>query len=246
MAHFYLAESLASASVGATVSVTGAEAKHAVSVSRIRVGESLSIGNGAGLVVTGEVTEARPDLLSVVAQTVTQFPRPTPALVLAQALAKGGRDESAVQSATELGVDTVIPWAAQRSIVRWDAAKASKGRERWHSIVREASKQSMRPWVPAVGEVATTKQLAARGGSALILVLEPTAEKRLTELSRDELERHDEVVLVVGPEGGVADGELSSLRDAGAVLVKLGDGILRTSTAGPAAIAVLNAQLGRW
>lgn len=246
MAHFYLAEALTAAAVGATVSITGAEAKHAVSVSRIRVGETLSIGNGAGLVVTGEVTEARPDLLSVVAQTVTETPRPLPSLVLAQALAKGGRDESAVQSATELGVDTVIPWAAQRSIVRWDAAKASKGRERWHSIVREASKQSMRPWVPVVGDVSTTKQLAGLCASALVLVLEPTADRRLTAIDRAELEAHEQIVLVVGPEGGVAEGELASFEEAGAVLVKLGDGILRTSTAGPAAIAVLNAQLGRW
>lgn len=242
MAHFYLNEALETAAAGDTVSIDGAEARHAVTVSRIRVGEPLSIGNGSGLVATGTVTVADAALLSIEVASVTQAPLPSPEIHLAQALAKGDRDEFAVQAATELGVDGVIPWAAQRSIVRWEGPKLRKGRERWQAIVREASKQSMRARLPEVHELATTTTLAELAEHAHTLVLEPAAD---IALSAVELDGRD-LVLVVGPEGGISDGELARLVSAGATAVRLGDGVLRTSTAGPAAIAVLSARLGRW
>jgi 16S rRNA (uracil1498-N3)-methyltransferase len=243
MAHFYLNDQLTEAAPGSLVSILGAEAHHAVAVSRIRVGESLSIGNGAGLVVTGAVVEADAARLSIEAGTVRRVPAQTPALILVQALAKGGRDELAIQAATELGVDTVIPWGSQRSVVRWDGAKAVKGRERWASIVREASKQSLRAWVPGVAEVASSRGLATLAESHRMLLLEPTAQEPLTSVGADDSR---DLVLVVGPEGGIAPDELAALTAAGATAVRLGDTVLRTSTAGPAAIAVLNGVLGRW
>ncbi len=242
MAHFYLSEELASAAVGSLISVTGSEARHAVTVSRIAVGESVAIGNGLGLVVTGAVVSAEPGAFVVRVETAVETPQNSQAVWLAQALAKGDRDEHAVQQATELGADGVIPWAAQRSIVKWEGAKIRKGHERWSAIVREASKQSMRAWLPEVADLASTTILAALARDSRMLVLEPTAATALTELQPDGRD----VVLVVGPEGGIAPAELSRLEGSGAMLVRLGDTILRTSTAGPAAIAVLNAQLGRW
>jgi 16S rRNA (uracil1498-N3)-methyltransferase len=166
-----------------------------------------------------------------------------------QALAKGGRDELAIQAATELGVDAVIPWAAQRSIVRWDGPKALKGQQRWASIVREATKQSLRPWIPEVDDQLTTAQLARRAGSTRMLVLEPSAPVGLSSIGLTRLAAGDDerdLMLVVGPEGGVAPAELDALVSAGARAVRLGEAVLRTSTAGPAAIAVLNGILGRW
>lgn len=242
MAHFYLAEALTDAEPGSTVTIEGAEAKHAVAVSRVRVGEKLTIGNGAGLVVTGPVVVAEPSRLSITAEQVSRHPVPSPAITLVQALAKGGRDESAVQAATELGVDAVVPWSARRSIVRWDATKRAKGAERWRAIVREATKQSIRPHVPVVHDVESTGEVARRAAEARVLVLEPSAS---TPVSSIELDDRD-IVLVIGPEGGIDGEELTLLEGAGATLVRLGDGVLRTSTAGPAAIAVLNARLGRW
>lgn len=242
MAHFYLSDDLASASIGSRVSVTGQEARHAVTVSRIAVGESIAIGNGAGLIVTGSVVSAAPAEFVVEVEGVTETPPHSPAIWLAQALAKGDRDEQAVQQAAELGVDGVIPWAAQRSIVKWEGTKARKGHDRWTAIVREASKQSIRPWIPEVADLASTTVLAALAKETRMLVLEPAASVALTSLRSDGRD----VVLVVGPEGGIAPAELSRLEAAGATLVRLGDTILRTSTAGPAAIAVVNAQLGRW
>jgi len=163
-------------------------------------------------------------------------------VILAQALAKGDRDELAVQAATELGVDAVIPWSAGRSISRWEGAKVQKGVDRWIAVTREASKQSMRPWLPDVLDLVSTKQLARLTTETRMLVLEPTASARLTDL---ELDGRD-LVVVVGPEGGLSPDEVDALAAAGAEPVRLGDEVLRTSTAGPAAIAVLNAKLGRW
>lgn len=163
--------------------------------------------------------------------------------MLVQALAKGDRDELAIQAATELGVDEVVPWQASRSVSRWSGPKIDKGIARWTSIVREAAKQAHRAWLPQVTPPATTAQVAARATKALVLVLEPTASVALTAVPLDDA---PEIVLIVGPEGGVAAEELSTLADAGATAVRLGETVLRTSTAGPAALAVLNARLRRW
>lgn len=242
MASLYLTSLIAAdVASGDTVQVTGDEARHAITVARLRAGERVAVGDGAGLVVQGTVAATDGGVLSVVADAVQRDPRPSPELWLAQALAKGDRDELAVQAATELGAAGVIPWAAERSVSRWEGAKVGRGRERWASIVREASKQAIRSHVPEVAELATTTQLTALPG--LVLVLEPTASAPLTTVPLDGAAR---ITLVVGPEGGVAPRELAALESAGAVLVRLGPEVLRTSTAGPAALAVLNARLGRW
>lgn len=242
MAHFYLDESLESAAMGDRVSIVGSEARHAVTVSRISVGESIAIGNGAGLVVRGQVVTAEHSELSIEVATVELDERRSPAVFLAQALAKGDRDELAVQAATELGVDGVIPWTAARSISRWEGTKVAKGRDRWTAVVREASKQSLRSWIPDVLDLASTRQLVKLAAGARMLVLEPTAESTLSALELDDRD----LIIVVGPEGGIAAHEREALAAVGASIVRLGGEVLRTSTAGPAALAVLNAKLGRW
>jgi 16S rRNA (uracil1498-N3)-methyltransferase len=221
---------------GGVVRVTGDEARHAISVARLRVGERVAVGDGRGLIVEGVVASTDAGELAVTVERSRREERPQPELWLAQALAKGDRDELAVQAATELGVSGVIPWQAERSVSRWDA-KAEKGRERWTSIVREASKQAIRSWVPEVAGLASTADLAALPG--LILVLEPTASGAITDVVLDE---HERITLVVGPEGGISPDELARF----STQVRLGPEVLRTSTAGPAALAVLNARLGRW
>jgi len=243
VAHAYLVDDLAATEPGATVVVTGQEARHAVTVSRVRLGEALRVGDGRGLVVDGEVVEAAPDRLVLRVDRVRTEPVPERRLVLVQALAKGDRDELAVQAATELGVDEVVPWAAARSVSRWQGPKVEKGLARWRAIVREATKQAVRAHVPTVSPVAGVRDLAARASGSLVLVLEPSADRALSSV---ELGATGDVVVVVGPEGGIAPHELDALREAGAVPVRLGDSVLRTSTAGPAALAVLAVGLGRW
>ncbi|MCS0499253.1 16S rRNA (uracil(1498)-N(3))-methyltransferase [Protaetiibacter mangrovi] len=241
MASLYLTDALGDPRPGARVEVTGDEARHALQVARIRPGERIAVGDGRGTVVRGAVVEAAPGVLAVEVDEVAHEPEPSPQLWLAQALAKGDRDELAIQAATELGVAGVIPWAAERSVTRWEGAKVARNEERWRTIVREASKQAIRARVPEVASLTTTAQLAGRPG--LVVVLEPTADVPLSALALDDVAR---ITLVVGPEGGVAPRELARLADAGAVLARLGAEVLRTSTAGPAALAVLNARLGRW
>ena len=244
MAHFFLSATLGTATVGQTVRLDGAEAKHAVTVSRVRPGETLLLGNGAGLVLGVTVLTVDPAELTARVDEVRESAAQTPRIVLVQALAKGDRDELAVQAATELGIDGVIPWAAARSVARWEGAKVAKGQARWAAIVREASKQSIRPWLPAVSTLTSTRQLATLAATTRMLLLEPTASIRLTAVGVPTDDR--DIVLVVGPEGGIAPSELEALEAAGASRVRLGDTVLRTSTAGPAAVAILNATLGRW
>lgn len=242
MALHFVVESASDAAIGDVVSLTGAEAKHAAVVRRLRVGEAVTVGDGAGVWLTGAAEEVSPSRVEVRIVDRRSEQAPMPRIVLVQALAKGDRDELAVQAACELGVDEIVPWQASRSVSRWEGAKAVKGRERWATIVREAAKQAHRAWVPTVSAPVTTAELASRAVSQRVLLLDPTAPVRLSALEPDGRD----LVLVVGPEGGISGDELARLTEAGAERVLLGDSVLRTSTAGPAAIAVLSVALGRW
>ena len=244
MSHLYLDESLdlGVLAPGAQVRLSGDEARHAVTVSRVRPGEQVAVGDGRGTLAQCSVLETAPRELVLEVVSVEITPAPSPRITLVQALAKGDRDELAVQAATELGVDAIVPWSASRSVSRWDGPKAEKGRSRWASIVREATKQSIRPWMPAVAPLTSTAGLPALLEGTRVLLLEPTAQAALTGLRADGRD----LALVVGPEGGIAPAEIERLVAAGAETVRLGASVLRTSTAGPAAIAVLNAELGRW
>lgn len=240
--HFLLDEP-AHALPGDDVVLTGAEAHHAATVRRVRVGEEVTVGDGAGAWLAGECITVTPREVVVRVTSRREVPLPVPRITLVQALAKGDRDELAVQAATELGVDVIVPWHAARSVSRWDTAKAEKGRARWASIVREAAKQAHRAWVPTVDPIQTTKQLVVRAETARLVILEPRAPIALTSL---DLAGASDIVLVVGPEGGITDEELALFTASGATLVRLGETVLRTSTAGPAALAVISAGLGRW
>lgn len=249
MSHRYLAEELTAADWAAQrISVRGPEARHAFTVGRVRLGEQLEIGDGAGRVGSGPVVEASAEQVVIAIERELLEEPPQPAIWLAQALAKGDRDELAVQAATELGVVGVIPWQAERSVVQWRAEKRARGVERWRSIVREATKQALRAWLPAVAEPVAGLALAAHPilQGALVLVLEPEAQQPLGRLAPELLHDAERIVLVVGPEGGIAPAERAALTAAGATEVRLGGSVLRTSTAGPAALAALHTLLGAW
>jgi 16S rRNA (uracil1498-N3)-methyltransferase len=174
-------------------------------------------------------------------EAVEQVEPPTPLTYLVQALAKTDRDERAIEAATELGIDVVLPWAADRSISKWEGTKVEKGLSRWSAIVREATKQSIRAFVPRVGPHLKSSQLLAALDGVHILVLDPTGTVPLSQVELDDRD----IALIVGPEGGITESELSRFSESGATVVSMGSHILRTSTAGPAALAILNAKLGR-
>lgn len=229
---------------GSVFVLGGPEAKHAVSVRRMNVGESIAVSDGAGLKVRGKVAKVLKDTLEVLVESVDALNPPSTKLVLVQALAKGDRDELAIQACTELGVFEVIPWQADRSISIWKAEKKQKGQTRWQTIVTEAAKQSLRAFVPRVSEVLDSAELVQMlRGFDQVMILDPEAGNSITELNAPPI---GSVAIVVGPEGGISEAELSAFAAAGFSSVHLGSGVLRTSTAGMAAISYLQAKLGDW
>jgi 16S rRNA (uracil1498-N3)-methyltransferase len=235
----FFAPTLAATTAGATVLLDGDEGKHAANVRRMRVGEDIQLTNGLGLRVIGKVAGVSPGVVEIAVEQVSDESQAELQITLVQALAKNDRDEMAIQTATELGVNRVIPWQSSRSIVRWDAAKAPKAVARWQSIVDEAAKQSMRSHRVSIDLPMTTPQLAvliAEGQFDQVLVLAPTGSQ---VFDPNAVLSSGRLCLVVGPEGGIDDTELAALCAKGAKLQTLGANILRTSTAGPAVIAAI-------
>ncbi|MDP9435572.1 MAG: 16S rRNA (uracil(1498)-N(3))-methyltransferase [Actinomycetota bacterium] len=221
----------------------GAEGRHAAGSRRMLPGEAVDLVDGRGTRASCRVVSSGRDslVLEVVARAVE--PAPSPRLVLVQALPKGDRGELAVELATEVGLDEVVPWVAARCVMQWKGDRGDKQLQRWRSTAREAAKQSRRAHVPEVAALHTTAQVAARLRGATGLVLHEAASAPLTSVA---LPDDGDVVLVVGPEGGIDERELEVFAEAGAAAVRLGPTVLRTSTAGAAAAAVLSARTGRW
>ncbi|HIY23151.1 MAG TPA: 16S rRNA (uracil(1498)-N(3))-methyltransferase [Candidatus Brachybacterium merdigallinarum] len=255
-AFLILDEVLATAEEGQNLTLDGEEGRHAAKVARIGVGEQILLTDAPGRQVLAEVTAAHKEALDLrLLAAPTPAVQRLPLLTLVQALATGGRDEQAIESATELGVDRIVPWIAQRSVSVWRGEKLAKGRAKWESTARAAVKQCRRPGIPVVAGAVNTSALAAlvdeevRAGALVIVLHEQESvalmslAPQLREASADGVE---EIIVVVGPEGGIAAAELDQLRDAGARTVRLGPEVLRSSTAGPSALAVLSALVGRW
>jgi len=231
------------AGVGEVVVLTGPEARHAAQVVRLGVGERVLLGDGAGRRAVSEIISVGQGELTARLLEVETVPGPTPRFVLVQALAKGDRDEQAIEAATELGVDEVVPWQAARSIVQWRGEKEARGRTRWEALVTAAAKQSRRSRVPVVAPLERRAALCQRiSSTALALVLHEDASQPLAGVALPDF---GDVVVVVGPEGGITPEELEALTSAGAMVVRLGADVLRSSTAGPAALAVISAA-SRW
>ncbi|MEP6851456.1 MAG: 16S rRNA (uracil(1498)-N(3))-methyltransferase [bacterium] len=226
------------------VVLDGAEGRHAATVRRIGVGESIRLTDGRGMYRDAEVLAVAKGALRLRCAVVVVEPVPDPRLVVVQALPKGERAELAVELLTELGADEIVPWAASRSVVQWRGDRAARALERWQRTAAEAGKQSRRARWPEVTAAATTAAVAERlSGAAAGLVLHEDATEPLAAVG---LPASGEIVVVVGPEGGVSPEELAAFTDAGAIPVRLGIPVLRTSTAGGAALAALSVRIGRW
>ena len=219
----------------ASQAITKEELRHLGSL-RIRAGESIVVTDGRGAAHQFELIDTKSGTLRY--QSSVAKSKPNPTIHLVQALAKGDRDELALQASVELGVDSVTPWQAELSISNWNG-KEEKARERWQQIAIAAMKQSQQSFLPGVRELSTTAQLSPRG---LGIVLLPEAEQSILELVAGV----DELTLVVGPEGGISKSEVAQLVELGFKPGRLGPSVLRTSTAGPAAIAAIQALSGAW
>lgn len=234
---------LATAQAGDQVRLDGAEGRHAADVTRLTVGEALLLADGTGLRAHARVRAVAPGELLLDLVALDREPEPQPRFTLVQALAKGDRDLLGIEVGTELGVDEVVPWQAERSIVRWRGERTAKSHRKWVQTVQAASKQARRARVPEVAPLADRREVCRRVREAdLALVLH---EEATTPLAGVAVPEAGEVLLVVGPEGGVSPEETRAFVEAGAKAVRLGPTVLRTSTAGAAALAVLSART-RW
>ncbi|MBT2535711.1 16S rRNA (uracil(1498)-N(3))-methyltransferase [Arthrobacter sp. ISL-69] len=240
---------------GSQYVLQGAEARHAVTVKRISVGESVDIADGAGKRLTGTVAAVGQGELTVECAALETEERPDLRLVLVQALAKGDRDELAAETATELGIDAVIPWQSERSIVRWKGERAAKAHAKWQSVVTAAAKQARRAWIPEVRAAVDGAGLQAAVSAAdLAIILHEDAVRPLRAVLESWRDGDSmtggpgprEILLIVGPEGGISPREVTKLCSAGAVTALLGHHVLRSSTAGPAATVLASDILGRW
>ncbi|WP_206489340.1 16S rRNA (uracil(1498)-N(3))-methyltransferase [Rhodococcus sp. KRD162] len=234
--------------VGELAVLDGKEGHHAATVRRIRVGERVLLGDGAGGLADTVVSAAEKNRLELTVQSRSEMPPPTPAVTLVQALPKADRSELAVELATEAGIDAVVPWQSSRCVARWEGPKAVKGVAKWRSTAAEAAKQSRRAYIPEVAELHDSRSVYAlvgdiveRGG--IVAVLHEEATSAFRDLPFGEV---PEVAIVVGPEGGLDDREVAALTEAGATPVVLGPTVLRTSTAGAVALGALGVLTSRW
>jgi 16S rRNA (uracil1498-N3)-methyltransferase len=238
------AGALAEAVAGEVLRLDGPEGRHAAVVRRIHAGEPVVLTDGAGTAADCVVVEATRSGLACEVRARRTVPAPQPRLVVVQALPKGDRAELAVQMLTEVGADLVVPWAASRCVVQWRGERAAKALARWRGHAREAAKQARRVWVPEVADLAGTADVAALlRGCRLPVVLHEEGTEPLSSLS---VPAEGDVVVVVGPEGGLTEDELATFAAAGASVVRLGPSVLRTSTAGVAAGAALLSRTARW
>jgi 16S rRNA (uracil1498-N3)-methyltransferase len=227
------------------VVIDGAEGWHGATVRRLTVGELVDVTDGRGRVVSCAVSSVKRDVVVCDVQSVTDIPPSQPHLTVVQALAKGDRGERAVEMMTEVGVDEIVPWAAARSIARWRGERGEKALLKWRSTACEAAKQARRAWVPdVVDQVTKVGALVSRVKAArLALVLHESAAQPLAAI---EVPDAGEVLIVIGPEGGITDSELAAMTEAGGVAVRLGPSVLRTSTAGAVAAGVVLSRTSRW
>jgi 16S rRNA (uracil1498-N3)-methyltransferase len=240
---FFVHPRLGGLSVGDQVELSGDEGRHAVVVKRIRVGEQVALTDGAGTTATCTVTAAEGSTLTGTVDAVASTDPEMPRVVVVQAIPKGDRGELAVEMLTEVGVDVVVPWAAGRSVSVWRGDKQAKALARWRSTAREAAKQARRSWFPEVVDMVSTAQVVDLLRDASVpVVLHEAASGPLADLP---IPGRGEIVIVVGPEGGISDEELAAFATVGAEPVRMGTSVLRTSTAGVAATAALLART-RW
>ena len=211
---------------------------------RLAAGERADITDGRGMVAECVVTAARKGVLELAVLTRRMEPPPYPRVVVVQAIPKGDRGEPAVEIMTEVGVDVVVPWGAARCVARWRADRAGKALARWRSAASEAAKQSRRAWFPEITDQASLAEITERIRAASLAVLLYSQAPR--PLATVILPSGGDIVLIVGPEGGISPAEHRALAAAGAVSARLGPSVLRTSSAGAVAGALVLSGCGRW
>lgn len=239
----------ATLAVGQQVLLQGPEGRHAVTVTRLQVGERLQLSNGRGMKATGTVTQlSGKDGLQMQVEELSHAAAPTPRVTIVQSLPKSERSELAVELATEAGADAIIPFAAQRCVAKWVGAKQTKGQQKWQQAALKAAKQSRRAIDPVITPLHDLPQLLAAitqccevGGQVLVL-----HEAAATPFAATVTPQAPELMLLIGPEGGFSEAEVDAFTAAGAHPVLLGPEVYRTSTAAAVALGALGVLTSRW
>ena len=245
---FYSSEVTGAVS-GHTVHLNAASSAHAIRSQRLTPSDPVLISDGAGTLAEGTIETADSQRTGIRVETVAVHAPPAVRINLVQALAKGDRDLLAAEMATEIGVDAVTPWQAQRSIVRIRPERLVKTRAKWHAKLHSAAQQARRAFIPELGqllEATTIAQLHAQEQGAHVVVLHEDGQETLQGAVDTMPETVRVIHLVVGPEGGVSPDELAAVQAVGGSIVKIGTNVMRASTAGPVAIALLNQMFNRW
>lgn len=241
----FVLDDLGPAEPGSAVLLGGSEGRHAVASLRLGAGEAVDLVDGHGRRASGVIDSVEADRTALVRIVATSVePTPAPRITVVQALPKGDRGELAVELLTEVGVDAIVPWSARNCVTRWKGDRAQRGHRRWVDAAHAAAKQSRRARFPDVVDVRSTPDVVSLVRSADLALL--LHEEATDGIGSVEIPAHGEVVVIVGPEGGVAPDEVAELEAAGARPVLLGPTVLRTSSAGMAAVAVLLARTPRW
>ncbi|GAB3945334.1 16S rRNA (uracil(1498)-N(3))-methyltransferase [Corynebacterium tapiri] len=232
----FIAEDL----TGESVTLSGAEGKHAVTVMRLAVGERVRLIDAQGSWIEGAITDTpAKDEAIVSVEKRGQTPQPHPRVRIVQAIPKSERSELAVDLATQAGADEIVAWQAQRCVAKWVGPKAGKHVAKWESAARAAAKQSRRTRVPEISGPLTTAEVAQLIAGTPAYVLHESAEQRLTEVNLDA----EVITLIVGPEGGIGEDELAQL---GAQAVRLGPEVYRTASAAMVGLSAIGALTSRW
>lgn len=234
--------------VGALAVLGGDAGFHAATVRRIRPGEQLTLGDGAGLVAQCQVEEVDRGGLRARVLERSQVAPPAPPVTVVQALPKSERSELAIELATEAGADAFMAWQADRCVARWDGPRADKGLRRWQAVARAAAGQSRRAHIPPVDGVLSDAELVSWvrdqvAAGTTVLMLHDAAGVALADAVEPTAAA---LALVVGPEGGITEAERTALTGAGAVATRLGPAVLRTSTAAAVALGALGVLTPRW
>lgn len=244
MSALYVCDALEGKSAGDCVALESTEVKHLSAVLRKSPGAKIVVSDGKGYYAHAVLVQDSGGGLHIRLEQVHWTHAQKPALILVQALAKGGRDELSIQLATELGISAIVPWSAARSIVRWEGQKQLKGQLRWQAIVQQACKQSFQSYFPTVHPLSSTFGLCKLAAQKTLVVLDPRSQNALSEFEPDATS--SEIFIVIGPEGGITPEEERAFDAAGAQRYRLGSSILRTSTAAAAALTLLNFRTQRW
>ena len=227
------------------MSIIGVDAKHIGRVLRMQPGDKLQIVSDDGVSALAEVTAISETTVTVrCLEVLAESHEPAVKITLAQGLAKGEKMDFIIQKAVELGAYSIVPVAMEHSVVRLDGAKADKKVERWQKIAEAAAKQSKRDIIPQVQAVKSLSQMLANNNCKTKIIAYECEDRMSLKTALREAGQLDDLLLIIGPAGGISEGELAKAREAGAVPVSLGRRILRAETAGLVAMSAIFYETG--